>query len=316
MSVVVGLDIGGTSTKATAVDAAGTVIGRGRSGGGNPRSSAGDLSQHFIDAVRMALGATPSSEVAAVVAGIAGAASSGQELLERLSGDLAVLGITADLEIGTDLDIAFFAAAPHDSGTLLLSGTGAVAARYLDGIQIARCDGLGWRLGDEGSGWWIGSRAVRAVAAALDGRGPATSLVDPVRHRLGVREELTDSRQNLVRAVADLDAAGLARLVPDVLSAADSGDPVATTILDEAVAALLHTHQVLTGSDTDLDVVLAGGVLSAPNRVRTAVAEALGGRGHRVHPSEEPVRGALLRAASLAGWETDPIRRSTAATGS
>ena len=41
-------------------------------------------------------------------------------------------------------------------------------------------DGLGWLLGDDGSGFWIGHRVARAVAAELDGRGPSTSLTGRV----------------------------------------------------------------------------------------------------------------------------------------
>lgn len=76
----------------------------------------------------------------------------------------------------TDLDIAFRSAASSPDGTLLVAGTGAVAAAYAQWRQIRRRDGLGWLLGDAGSGTWLGRRVLRAVAAEVDRNGPSTAM--------------------------------------------------------------------------------------------------------------------------------------------
>ena len=112
------------------------------------------------------------------------------------------------------------------------------------GRQVAVADGLGWLLGaDEGSGFWIGQRVVRAALADLDGRGPATALTPLLLARLGVaapsgagdREPIL----SLVRALYDgppVRLADHARLVFEV-----DADGTADRILDDAAAALERT---------------------------------------------------------------------------
>ena len=85
----------------------------------------------------------------------------------------------------TDLEIAFAAGTASADGVLLLAGTGAAARRFADGHLVVRCDGMGWLLGDKGSGVLIGTAALRAVASDLDGRGPATALAGAVQESLG-----------------------------------------------------------------------------------------------------------------------------------
>ncbi|WP_114558351.1 N-acetylglucosamine kinase [Desertihabitans aurantiacus] len=307
MRVVVGVDAGGSSTRALAVTADGTVVGERRTGGGNHRSAGTEVSRHFREAVAGALGDVPTAQVAAVVAGVAGAAAAaGDTVRKRVADDLAALGIGAPHAVVTDLDIAFLGGAPGDDGLLLLSGTGAVAARYAGRRLEARCDGMGWRLGDEGSGWWIGSRALRAAAAALDGRGAPTALVQRIGTALGVQELSGDLRQDWIRTVAPLTAGQVAALVPAVVATADAGDALAATILAEAAEALLGTCAVV--STGPADVVLVGGVLTGVDAVRQPVTQALRSLGHRVHLGERPVLGALRLAAELAGWRPDLAR--------
>src|SRR5436305_8154 len=60
------------------------------------------------------------------------------------------------------------------------AGTGAGAAVIDDGALVRRADGYGWLVGDEGSGVWIGTEAVRAALRAYDGRGAPTTLAESV----------------------------------------------------------------------------------------------------------------------------------------
>ena len=61
-------------------------------------------------------------------------------------------------------------------GAVLIAGTGTIAAWIADGEVTHRIDGHGWLVGDDGSGFWLGRQAVRAVLAELDGRGEPTLL--------------------------------------------------------------------------------------------------------------------------------------------
>lgn len=305
--VLVGLDVGGTSTKALVMDGTGRLLGHAVAPGGNHRSSTADVSLYLREALRTALGPVPGAAVRGVAAGIAGAAAALDEVTDRVTGALAALGVSAPLDVRTDLDIAFLAAAPGGDGVLLLSGTGAVAGRYQDGRLVQRCDGLGWRLGDEGSGWWIGSTAVRAAVAALDGRGPRTLLETELATALQVPATTGDPRQDWVRGTAGLEAPDLARLVPVVVRCAADGDAVATEVLAGAADRLTTTLSAVATGSTVHDVVLAGGVLTAAGPVRDQVSRRLHQDGFEVHLSTHPVLGALVLAAGLAGWSSPDV---------
>jgi len=65
------------------------------------------------------------------------------------------------------------------NGVMVASGTGVVTLAA-GPTGVARVDGWGNQLGDDGSGFWIGREGLRAVLRAYDGRGPATALTPHV----------------------------------------------------------------------------------------------------------------------------------------
>jgi N-acetylglucosamine kinase-like BadF-type ATPase len=65
------------------------------------------------------------------------------------------------------------------TGCVVAAGTGVVTLAA-GATTAARVDGWGWILGDAGSGFWIGRRAIDMALRAYDGRGPATALLDLV----------------------------------------------------------------------------------------------------------------------------------------
>src|SRR5882757_4834615 len=195
--LVIGVDAGGTRSRARleAAEPGGPVFGQGSGGPGNALTvGRAELTAHLTEAVAGALRGAPRGRVVAAFGGFAGAAPGlgperGHELaLSCLTDALAANGITgARTEVGGDTDVALASApgAPPD-GLVLIAGTGAIAARLTARRRSAVVDGNGWLLGDEGSGFWLGARAVRAVLEALDRRGPWTSLVPLVAAHFGL----------------------------------------------------------------------------------------------------------------------------------
>src|SRR6478752_1830649 len=116
------------------------------------------------------------------VAGSGNPTSVAAEIRRRLAG----VGLDAPLVFESDLLATYLSGTHRPDGYAVIAGTGAGAIRVEDGRQVAVADALGWLLGDEGSGFWIGQRAVRAALADLDGRGPATALTPLMLERLGV----------------------------------------------------------------------------------------------------------------------------------
>ncbi|WP_329425392.1 hypothetical protein OG339_34135 [Streptosporangium sp. NBC_01495] len=175
---VLGLDVGGTSSRALLLDASGRRAGYGRAPGGNPAAHGNAVAVANIGlALELALRGIDPGLVTGAVIGLAGGGA-----LDRLVFDpmWAAAGLRVPPRLTEDLGIAFAAgtAAPH--GTALIAGTGAIAARIEDGEPVMIADGLGWLLGDQGSGFWLGREAAGAAAHGLnrgDAGGRLTRLV-------------------------------------------------------------------------------------------------------------------------------------------
>ena len=180
---VVGIDVGGSHSRAVLATADGRTLGTGRAGGGNPTVlGAGGAIANIVTALKAALGDVPGDRVAACVVGLAGVSTlmadpRAPRVLEQA---WAEVGLTCPVQVVSDVTVAFAAGTPAPDGILLVSGTGAVAARMRDRLPSLFRDGYGWLLGDDGSGFWIGRQAARATLAAADRRQPMAELAKSV----------------------------------------------------------------------------------------------------------------------------------------
>jgi len=180
---VVGLDVGGSHSRAVLAGVDGRTLGTGRAGGGNPTVlGAGAAIANIVTALKSALGDVDGKLVEACVVGLAGVSTlmadpQAPRVLEQAWADA---GLSCPVQVVSDVTVSFAAGTPCPDGTLLVSGTGAVAARMHDRLPARFRDGYGWLLGDEGSGFWIGRQAARAAIAAADGRQPMAELATAV----------------------------------------------------------------------------------------------------------------------------------------
>jgi N-acetylglucosamine kinase-like BadF-type ATPase len=302
-SVVVGIDAGGTSTRCVVAASDGQVLGRGTAGGASQRSSGGDPADALAEALmsaladaaarsQVALSQVDPTVVAGGVVGIAGAGAAGHAKAQRSADEAWRRSGAAGTPIVVgDLEVAFAAGTPAASGSLLLAGTGAVAAAFEGGRLARRCDGYGWLLGDEGSAVWLGVTALRAVLKALDGRGPETALAEPMAADLNTPVD----PQALLGAAYAMPPAQLGRLAPLVCAAATDGDRVARSVVDEGVERLLHSLEQAAGGKTP--VVVAGSLLLSDGPVRDGVWAGIRDR-YSVEPS--PAGDGAAGAAALA----------------
>lgn len=197
---VVGLDAGGTRTRAVLAHAlGGDPEGEGVGGPGNALTVPGaELTEHLVEALAQAVPEGLRSRVVAVAAGFAGASRTAPDEPGRVKAHAALtvalgrLGIDADsVEIHSDIEAAFASAPGHPAdGLALVAGTGAVAARITSRACTETAGGDGWLLGDDGSGFWIGREAVRAALRMADGRGGPTALAASVGQALGLPEDV------------------------------------------------------------------------------------------------------------------------------
>jgi glucosamine kinase len=286
--LALGLDVGGTASRALVTTVDGARVGFGRAGAGNPFTVALSTALEAVSAaVRSALSDVDPSSIGAVVIGLAG---SGKPFVSNAFADaFAWLGITAPVRIVGDVVVAFAAGTAAPQGTVLISGTGAIAARIVDDTLVRSADGLGWLLGDLGSGFWLG-RAAAAHAARELSCGPSGILTSLV-----LAEIPAENSDAFVAAAHSQPPRELARLAPLVTEAALAGDKAALSMVDEAAAHLAASvDEVHAGGP----IVLAGSVLRESAPVREAVVRRLPGADVCLADAGE-VGAARLAARSL-----------------
>lgn len=301
----IAIDAGGSTTRALVVSREGTCGPVARSGRGNPVSDPTRAASNIAEAC---LGAIAASDRAPqmIMAAVAGTVSRD---FPELSTELRAHLLPRDITIVSDLMAAYFSATPAMNGSVLIVGTGAVAARIVDGELVAIRDGLGWLLGDEGSGFWMGHRVARAVAAELDGRGPSTSLTPRLLQQLtdfprrtGVRGGELAALLSWSQARTPVELSALA-----VLAAEEAeNDPVASAICEKAAGHALATLSSLRTDALRLDdtapVVLGGSVLDPSGPVGQRVHAALD---HRALSVSDGMAGAAFLAVRQLGGMAD-----------
>ncbi len=303
---LVAVDAGGTSTRAVVVQPDGECLGYAKAGRGNPtavgpETAAGSVAESVVEALRRA--EVPSAQIGLVVLAMAGAGST--SVTAEIRRRLAALGLDAPLVFESDLLATYFSGTHRPDGYAVIAGTGAGAIRVEDGRQVAVADALGWLLGDEGSGFWIGQRVVRAALADLDGRGPATELTPLMLARLGVpAPAVSGDREPIIAVVRALYAGPPVRLADYAgLAFEVEGDETAGRILDDAAAGLARTLAAVRSPTVVGPVVLGGGILGHGREVADRLAASSGAED--VHHVTDGAVGVCVLALRHAGTQVD-----------
>ena len=271
MTVVAGVDGGGTKTRVVLADETGKTLADVEGPASAVRPGQAEQSAAAIAAtVRHAL---DEAELGLVVPRVlsVGVAGVGREPeRQALWQALAAMEIADEVVVNTDAMIALDDAFSDGVGVLLIAGTGSFCFGRGPSGTVARCGGWGPVIGDEGSGAWIGRRALSVVTAASDGREPETALIGAILTAAQVNDV-----NDLVAWAALATPAALATLAPAVISEADAGDLRANAILSMAAEELvLHiralARQLFMDERAAVPVALTGGLLKrgAPLRKR------------------------------------------------
>jgi glucosamine kinase len=303
--IVIGIDGGGSKTHAMVADEQGRTIAETVGPGSAVRPGKAEHSANVIaDVVRDALASCEMTHVTPRVLSI-GVAGAGRETERReLWQALVSRDLAAELVIHSDFSVALDDAFADGPGVLLISGTGSVAFGRGPTGATSRCGGWGPVCGDEGSGAWIGRRALSVVTAAADGREPETALTGAILTAAQINET-----SDLIGWAANAEPSQLASLAPVVLSVADAGDLRANAIVSLAVEELvLHVRalarQLFGDERAALPIALSGGMLSRGTTLRKRLEHRLKSAvpgGHLRTDVVVPARGAVRAALRILG---------------
>jgi glucosamine kinase len=296
-AITVGVDAGASKTAVVhAVDGTASTIEVCEGANASVRGSEGAAAL-IADAVESSLhGAMPH----AIFVGAAGAGR--QEVRDAIETALQSRYASARIEVRDDAYIALRASVPEGDGIVVISGTGSIAYAQR-GDEGYRCGGYGYLLGDDGSGFAIGSAGIAYLLRAYDGRAPRDELVAALEEHLGVAD-LESALQSVYRSEHPVQTvAAAARVVVDV---AQAGGRSATKIVQGAALALgdlvksAIKRAGLAGEA--VPIVLAGGMLQS-NSLLTYLLETRLLNEHPAMPISkdcaQPCLGALAEAQRL-----------------
>lgn len=281
-SIIIGVDGGGTKTRAIAIDATGKLIGTGESGPSNPNNSSfEDAATNILAALQKA--ASPfilQPSALSLSLGIAGIATDSAK--QQLAATLASLHpplADANLHITHDLEIAHHAAFRGQPGIVLIAGTGSACYAITPDGQSHRASGRDFDYEDPGSGYAIGKRAIN------------TQLLAPQPSR-----------------------ASIAALAPQVIQLAAEGDLAALDILriESQNLAKLALSLAIHFSDTikTIRIALVGSAITSDSLLRSNLICELERKEPRFTfhtPNNPPLIGALHLAWSLQSDQACPV---------
>lgn len=248
----VGVDGGGTGTRVKLADAAGRVLGQGEAGPSALGQGVAQAWRHIQEALAQAAEqagvAGLSVADCALGAGLSGAnvLADAQAFIETQPGFAAVL-------LENDGYTTVLGAHGGAPGLVVAAGTGTVGEVLRADGSRGIASGWGWITGDEGSGAWLGLRAMGHAQQAQDGRVPVSELAQRVWAVAG------QDREAILAWCAAAGQHGYASLAPLVLDAADAGDAAALALRAQAVAALEQLAHSLDPQQ-ELPLALAGSI--------------------------------------------------------
>lgn len=205
---------------------------------------------------------------------------------------------SGEIDLCGDEEIALDAAFPGGAGVLVIAGTGSNTLGRTSTGKRLNVGGWGPVLGDQGSGYWVGYRGLRAALRAKDFCQPTLIL-----NRVLDFWKAPDLNEviNIAHAGADFSL-----LAPLVVECAEAGDAVALEVLErggrllgeDAVEAFRQVRQ-LEPDQPMPGIAFIGGILDKVAFVRESMMETI----HHVLPTVhivpeavDAVSGALWRA--------------------
>ncbi len=272
-----GVDGGGTHTRALITDSTHRILGEGQSGASNPvRVGLAEALVNLELAVRDACvqAGIEVGDLTAACFALAGVSHPiHYEVMKEQLDEAFGIG---HLKLITDASAALTGALDGKPGVIVIAGTGSIAMGINGAGEEARSGGLGPLLSDEGSGYDIARQALRAVIASFDGRQPETRLTRLICERLGVTQpaDLPGVLYN-----SDCEKVEIASLAELVSQAAQAGDPVASSLLrkagEELGALAVSVIRKLHLQDQTFRVACIGSVFNAEEFVLTPLRQTI-----------------------------------------
>ncbi|MCC5843712.1 MAG: ATPase [Verrucomicrobia bacterium] len=309
MKHALGIDGGGTHSRAVLVDETGRMLGRGEAGSGNYHNVGLDQAVANLKAASeaaLADAGLKSCRPAVAFLGCAGIKSSLDKSRLRAAAERAGLAPAGEITVENDLHNALAGGLGGRPGIALISGTGANCLGRDESGDTFMCGGWAWILDDRGSAMGLALAAFHAAVRAADGRARPTRLLPAALAFLG----LSEPEEMLARLhVTPWTPDEIAAFAPVVGRCAEAGDAAAKKVLRDGANALAEivkgTVQALA-FPKGADVVLLGGCARSGAPYQPLIEAAIRKQVPQVRiiePEGSPLDGAAINARRLLGKE-------------
>lgn len=237
MDYFLGIDAGGSHTRARFVSGDGAMLGTGEAGPANARIGLPEALAAVLEACARAFdqAGVPQTGMASTHAGLGIAGLNRRGVLPGLQEHDFPFRTIA---FASDAGIANLGAHAGGDGAIVIVGTGSIGFARV-GDDVFAIGGYGFPVSDEGSGADLGLRAIRRSLWARDGRIPHSPMTLEVIARFG------GSAGSIVEWTARATPTDYAEFAPLVMDHASEGDAVAEPIVQEAALRLDRLIRVL-----------------------------------------------------------------------
>lgn len=234
------------------------------------------------------LGLSTISAVAVGSTGLYGCVPAVDDLQSRLRSSVG----TRFVVVADDAVTAYLGARGDEDGIVVATGTGMVGLAR-GPMGVARVDGAGGMIGDDGSGWWIGRQGLIAAISAADGRWHASpALLARLESRFGPVGTFPAQL-----AAQTSPVAVVASFAKDVADAARDGDAISARIWEQAgsyIGGVIAAGASRAGLEDDAEWTLIGRLSAAIDLLMPGLDSRLAAmlpQSRHVSPIGEPLDG-------------------------
>lgn len=267
MNYFIGIDGGGTKTKASLVDENMNIIGEEIGGPSNFLVfNIDEVSESIINLVSNVCikAKIDLNSVKSILIGTAGAGR--RDDAQRLENAVLETAnkcniILNSFNVESDARIALEGAFSGKPGSILIAGTGSIMFGKDVSGNIHRVGGFGRILGDEGSGFHIGRAGLNAVAKSFDNRNNGTLLTELIKEKFNINNSV-----ELINEVYKNNF-DIPKIAPLVIEAAERNDEICNKILYSEIDELVE-HIIAMKFKINEDILalsLIGGTITTDN---------------------------------------------------
>lgn len=262
MEYYIGIDGGGTKTRCILTDENLNIIKSSEGKASNPLITGFDITaSRIISLIKDVSGRKKISLCVIGTAGV-GRKNNSDLLLESIRESARIKNISIPpIKILTDIEITFEGAFSGNTGAILIAGTGSILYAKDEKNNFLRVGGFGRLIGDEGSGYSIGRKALSSISKSFDGRKKSTALskVFSSQYKINGINQLI----SLIHS-PKFNIAELAKLA---ITLAEKGNSECIQILNEEIEDLILHIRALTRKikSEKINLCLQGSLISKSN---------------------------------------------------